>query len=44
MKKSCYKRPDTCEDQTELYSPAHTVRRRESLIFDYELTGQHHTK
>ena len=33
---------DTSEDETEQYSPAHTVRRRESLIFDYELTGHHH--
>ena len=32
----------TSEDESEQYSPAHTVRRRESLIFDLELTGHHH--
>ena len=31
--------PDKSKDQAELYSPAHTVRRRESLIFDFHLTG-----
>ena len=32
----------TSEDESEQYSPAHTVHRRESLIFDLELTGHHH--
>ena len=32
---------DTSEDESEQYSPARTVRRRESLIFDFELTGHH---
>ena len=30
------------EDESEQYSPARTVHRRESLIFDFELTGHHH--
>ena len=33
---------DRSEDEAELYSPARTVHRRESLIFDLELTGHHH--
>ena len=33
---------DTSEDETDQYSPAHIVRRRESLIFILELTGHHH--
>ena len=33
---------DTSEDEAEQYSPARTVRRRESLIFDFELTGHNH--
>ena len=33
---------DISEYQKELYSPAHIVCRRESLIFDFELTGHHH--
>ena len=33
---------DTSEDEAEQYSPAHTFCRRESLIFDIELTGHHH--
>ena len=32
---------DTSEDESEQYSPARTVRRRESLIFDLELTEHH---
>ena len=33
---------DTSEDEVEQYSPGRIVRRRESLIFDLELTGHHH--
>ena len=28
--------------KAEQYSPAHTVCRRESLIFDFHLTGHHY--
>ena len=33
---------DTSEDEVEQYSPGHIVHRRESLIFDFELTGHHY--
>ena len=33
--------PNTSEDEAEQYSPAHTVHKRESLIFDFHLTGYH---
>ena len=33
---------DASEDEAEQYSPAHTVCRRESLMFDLELPGHHH--
>ena len=33
---------DTSEDETDQYSPGRIVRRRESLIFDLELTGHHY--
>ena len=30
---------DTSDDETEMYSPARTIHRRESLIFDFEITS-----
>ena len=32
---------ETYVDEAEQYSPARTVRRGESLLFDFELSGHH---